>query len=160
MPNLLISSQLCISCCLIPYLSLLLSWLVPNLLISSQSCIGCCLIFYLGLSLPWLVPNLLISSWSYIGSCLIPYLDLSLPWSVPNLLISSQSCIDWPDRTVGLGPDRTVLRSGPNFWDWTVPVLEKKTGPDCTLWLWKWESQFRVIWSLWALLLGVTPSRN
>jgi hypothetical protein len=37
--QLLISSQPCIDCCLIPYLGLSLPWLVPNLLISSQSCI-------------------------------------------------------------------------------------------------------------------------
>src|SRR5580692_114144 len=31
--------------------------------------------------------------------------------------------VDWPDRTIGLGPDRTGLickQSGPKFWDWTV----------------------------------------
>ena len=33
LPNFLTSSQLCLGCCLIPYLSLSLLWLVPNLLI-------------------------------------------------------------------------------------------------------------------------------
>src|SRR5580692_693044 len=41
----------------LPYLSLLLPWFVPNLLISSQSYIGCCLTPQLGLCSLLLVPN-------------------------------------------------------------------------------------------------------
>ena len=51
--------------------------------------------------------------------------------------------IDWPDRTIGLGPDRTGLickQSGPKFWDRTVvrshgPVQSKlSNGPVYIFW--------------------------
>src|SRR5580692_3123527 len=41
--------------------------------------------------------------------------------------------LDWPDRTVGLGPDWTgliLVRSGLEFWDRTVVQSPKKLGPD------------------------------
>ena len=40
------------------------------------------------------------------------------------------------------GPD---CGTGTGLWDWDRTV---GPGPDCTLWLQKWESQFRAIWSL------------
>jgi hypothetical protein len=51
--------------------------------------------------------------------------------------------LDWPDRTIGLGPDRTGLickQSGPKFWDRTVvrshgPVQSKlSNGPVYIFW--------------------------
>ena len=61
-----------------------------------------------------------------------------------------QWCLDWPDRTMRLRPDRTGLickQSGPKFWDRTVVRsyglvqsiysrpdcvrFTKKLGPDC-----------------------------
>src|SRR5580692_3938944 len=61
----------------------------------------------------------------YSSSCLI---EGALTHSHITEISSSQYSfeyfpVDWPDRTVGLGPDRTgliLVRSGPKVKDWTM----------------------------------------
>ena len=68
-------------------------------------------------------------------------LQSAICWAVPSPVIQVQ--LDWPDRTIGLGPDWTGLickQSGPKFWDQTVvrshgPVQSKlSNGPVYIFW--------------------------